>query len=97
MANGTAARMTSPLIFATRAVHLDSGSSSGLLMKACVSSSQSAPMASGKRTRAYPDQSRKSLPLDCPESHEMAPATSAPDHSQSTGRHQFDRAPLSAP
>ena len=53
--------------------------------------------AAGNSTRAYPLQSRKSLPLECPESQENTPTPREADHTQSTGRHHFATGPRSAP
>src|ERR1035437_9154212 len=97
MAAGTARRRARPMSFAERASNVRLLGWFHCLIRENESRSHNAIMASGKKTRAVPDQSRKSLPLELPESQENVPATRAADQTQSTGRHHCAAGPRFAP
>src|ERR1035441_574078 len=97
MRNGTASKTTRPASFAAHASTLALPDSLQLPTRAKTRSSQSTRSAPGNNTRAYPLQSRKSLPLEFPESHDSTPTPSEADHTHNTGRHQFAVGPRSAP
>src|ERR1039457_2023283 len=96
IATGTARRMARPRSLAARAAMALLAAECQLRTRETASRTQIAIMASGKAMRAYPDQSRKSLPLEWPESQVSDAAKRAADQVQTTGRHHCARKPRSA-